>query len=255
MKQPFSPKERKFDLKSMFCGNSGCGKTDLAASYTKGPVHFYMLDKGGEKTIEKKLTTRDKNVPPISVDILSSSDISFSDFWHHIEQDDKDGFFEEMAEQNGLVVFDSITAINKKAIKEVSKVNKINPIDIGKRLDMKKAIAPAYWGQLLSWMTTFISTAQELPCAVIVTAHLHILINSDQEVVARYPYVNGQFRQLMPVDFDECYLLETRGSKHYIHFKENNKFEAKSRVFDMVKTDGKTLDDIANAYINFKTTF
>ena len=255
LKKPFTGKDRKFNLKMLFVGNSGSGKTDFAASYTAGPTHFYMFDKGGEKTIEKKLNQRKGSSHDISVDIFSSNDHTFSDFWHQYEQDGKDGFFDEMASQNGLVVFDSTTALNMKALTEVKALNSVGKISIGKPLNLKNSMNQPYWGQLLSWISTFMSSVQELPCAVIVTAHLHILMNSNQEVVARYPYVNGQFRQLLPVDFDECYLMESRGSTYKIHFKETNKFEAKSRVFSMKSSSGKSLDDLAKAYINKKETF
>lgn len=249
IKKPFKPKERKFNLKFILAGNSGSGKTDLCDSYTAGPTHFYMADKGGEKTLEKNRHKRTPKDPIMSVDIMSGNDYLFSDFWLKLQEDEKAGFFDSMAEQNGLVVFDSFTTLNQKAINEICKKNKVQPLDIGRKLDMKKVMAMPHWGQLLTWMTTLTSTIQELPCAVAVTVHLHTLMNSKQEVVARYPSVNGQFRQLIAVDFDEAYLLETRGSKHLIHFKESNKFEAKSRVFSMKKLENKTMNDIASAYL------
>jgi len=77
-------------------------------------------------------------------------------------------------------------------------------------------------------------------------------MNSKQELVARYPSVNGQFRQLIAVDFDEAYLLETKKDKHVVYFMERNKFEAKSRVFSQDKVVNITLDDIAQAYLSNK---
>ena len=255
MKQSFKPKQRKFNLKFIMAGDSGSGKTDFCDSYSLGPVHFYMTDQGGEKTLEKNRHNRKPSDPIMSVDDLGSNNINFSDFWNQLEEDDKEGFFEQMAEQNGLVVIDSLTALNAKAIDEICKLNGVNPLNIGKVLNQKKTMAMPHWGQLLQWMTTLVSTIQELPCAVAVTVHLHTLMNSKQEVVARYPSVNGQFRQLIAVDFDEAYLLETRGSKHLIHFKESNKFQAKSRVFSIDKVSDRTMNDLAKAYLAGKDHF
>ena len=78
-------------------------------------------------------------------------------------------------------------------------------------------------------------------------------MNSDQEVVARYPAVNGQFRQLLAADFDEAYLLTTQGTKRQIFFTEKLAFEAKSRVFDMPKVEGISMDQLAVAYLAGKT--
>ena len=248
-KKKLSSRERKFDLKFLLTGNSGSGKTHFTSTYTKGPIHYYMFDKGGEKTIEKIMGDRSD----ITIDNFSSSKVLFSDFWKQFQEDEKAGLFDWLAENNGLLVLDSLTNANQKAITEIAKKSSVTPSGIGQKLDMKKGMAPPHWGQLLNWMTTLVTSLQELPCAVAVTVHLHTLMNSDQEVVARYPAVNGQFRQLLACDFDEAYLLTTQGTKRQIFFTEKLSFEAKSRVFDMAKVEGVTLDQLASAYLKGKT--
>jgi hypothetical protein len=248
-KQSLIEKPRKFDLKFLFTGNSGSGKTHFTATYDMGPIHYYMLDKGGEKTIEKIA----KNRTDITIDNFSSSEIQFSDFWQQFQQDEKDGLFKYLASKQGLLTFDSLTSANQKAVREVAKKSNVTPSGIGKALDMKKGMAPPHWGQLLNWMTTLVTALQELPCAVVVTVHLHTLMNSDQEVVARYPAVNGQFRQLLATDFDESYLLTVKGDKRQIYFTEKLAFEAKSRVFSMDKIEDVSMNDLVRAYLAGKT--
>ena len=248
-KTKLTERKRIFDLKFLLTGNSGSGKTHFTATYTKGPLHYYMFDKGGEKTIEKISKSR----TDITLDNFSHDDMLFSDFWRTFQEDEKAGLFEWLKEQSGMLVLDSLTNANKKAIHEIEKKSGITPSGIGKKIDMKMGMAPAHWGQLLNWMTTLVSSLQELPCAVAVTVHLHTLMNSDQEVVARYPAVNGQFRQLLAADFDEAYLLTTQGTKRQIFFTEKLAFEAKSRVFDMPKVEGITMDQLATAYLAGKT--
>ena len=104
-------------------------------------------------------------------------------------------------------------------------------------------------------MQTILSSAQDLPCAVVITSHLHVLMNKKQEVIARYPFVNGQFRQILPKDFDETYLLEFTGEDQKIYFKERNKFEAKSRSFSMDKKKDPKMDALVTAYLAKKDTF
>ncbi|HKL47247.1 MAG TPA: AAA family ATPase, partial [Candidatus Izemoplasmatales bacterium] len=230
-------------------GNSGSGKTHFTATYTSGPIHYYMLDKGGEKTVEKLIGNRED----ITIDNFSSSDVLFSDFWKQFQSDAANGFFDHLAENKGLLVLDSLTNANQKAIFEICKKSGVTPSGIGTKLDNKKGMAQPHWGQLLNWMTTLVTSLQELPCAVAVTVHLHTLMNSEQHVVARYPAVNGQFRQLLACDFDEAYLLNTQGTKRQIFFTEKLNFEAKSRVFDMAKIENITMDQLAKAYLNNKT--
>jgi len=160
MKKPFTTAERTFNLKFLLAGNSGSGKTHLCGTYTNGPVHFYMLDKGGEKTLEKLIDKRSKTAPTLSVDVLSDSSVSFSDFWLKLQQDEKDGFFDYMAANNGIIILDSATAANKKAITEICTKCNITPSSIGKKLDNKKGMSMPHWGQLLQWMQTLISTMQ-----------------------------------------------------------------------------------------------
>lgn len=248
-KQKLANKERKFDLKFLLTGNSGSGKTHFTATYTSGPIHYYMFDKGGEKTIEKIASKR----TDITLDNFSSNHQLFSDFWHQFQQDEKDGLFNWLAENSGLLVLDSLTNANLKAIEEIAKKAEVTPSGIGKKINMKLGMAPPHWGQLLNWMTTLVSTLQELPCAVAVTVHLHTLMNSNQEVVGRYPAVNGQFRQLLACDFDEAYLMTCQGTKRQIFFTEKLSFEAKSRVFSMPKVEDVTLDQLAKAYLAGKT--
>jgi hypothetical protein len=249
-KIPLQSRQRKFDLKFLLTGNSGSGKTHFTATYTKGPIHYYQFDKGGEKTVEKLMGNR----TDITIDDFSSSQIAFSDFWQQFQTDGKNNFFEHLAANSGLLVLDSLTNANQKAIIEICKKSGVTPSGIGKKLDMKLGMAPPHWGQLLNWMTTLVTSLQELPCAVAVTVHLHVLMNSNQEVVARYPAVNGQFRQLLSADFDEAYLLTTQGNKRMIYFTEKLSFEAKSRSFDMPYVKDVTMDQLVDAYINRETT-
>jgi len=241
--------KRKFNLKFLLTGNSGSGKTHFTATYFDGPIHYYMFDRGGEKTIEKIMGKRED----ITIDNFSSNSVMFSDFWQQFQMDEKNGLFNWLAEKNGLLVLDSLTNANRKAIIEIEKKSNITPSGIGKKLDMKKGMSIPHWGQLLNWMITLVTAVQELPCAVAVTVHLHTLRNSDQEIVARYPSVNGQFRQLLATDFDESYLLVTKKTKRQIYFTEKLSFEAKSRVFDMAKVEGITMSDLAKAYLTGKT--
>jgi len=249
----FLPPENLFNLTFLLVGNSGAGKTDFVSKYTLGPVHFYMADKGGEKTIIKNM--RKEKRENISIDIMSDNDFKFSDFWQKFQSDEKEGKFDYLAEHNGILCIDSLTSLNQKAIQEILQRDGKTPSGIGKKIDHKLGMSEPHWGQLLNWMQTILSSAQDLPCAVVITSHLHVLMNKNQEVIARYPFVNGQFRQILPKDFDETYLLEFTGEDQKIYFKERNKFEAKSRSFSMDKKKDPKMDDLVTAYLAKKDTF
>ena len=140
-KTKFSKSKRKFDLKFLLTGNSGSGKTHLTATYLDGPIHYYIFDKGGEKTIEKIMKDR----TDITIDNFSPSSVKFSDFWKQFQEDEKVGFFNWLVENNGLLVLDSLTNANLKAIKEIERTSGITPSGIGKKLDMKKGMSIPHW--------------------------------------------------------------------------------------------------------------
>lgn len=251
-KKPYTPSERKFNLNFFLCGNSGSGKTHFLASYTKGPVHFYMLDVGGQKTIDKCLIDRPAKAPQVSVDVMSSDEWDFSAVYKHIAQDEKDGFFTELAEQNGIVCLDSLTSLNEKAKFEIAKKNSRIMYQIGSA-SKDQGLRVQDWGQLGHWMQHIIKCIQDLPCATATTVHLHTIMDGDATVVGRYPSLNGQLRQTASINFDETYLLEMRGDKQVLHFKEYLKFEAKSRSFSNKMVRDCTLDQLVEAYNNKKT--
>lgn len=254
MKQPFVPTPNVFDLNFFLCSNSGAGKTHLCGTYTKGPIHFYMLDKGGERTLNKLISVRPKSAPIISVDNLSADSITFSDVWKVLQEDEKSGLYNHMLVNNGLIIFDSLTTMNQKAITEIMRINKRGGAKIGKAFSQKTdGMQITDWGQLLQWMSQLVASIQEFPCATATTVHLHTVMDGEQKVVARYPSVNGQFRQIVGVNYDETYLLENRKEKYTIHFKEKHKFQAKSRAFSVDKVTNYTMDMLAEAYMKGKT--
>jgi hypothetical protein len=169
---------------------------------------------------------------------------AFSAFLRRIELDEKEGFFEEMASKNGLVVIpDSLSAANDMALSEVAKRNQRT------LLDQTKPMRIQDWGQLGAWMKNLIGFVNDLPCAVAVTAHLQVEKDDNGSVIARYPLISGNFRYSMGRMFDEVYLLETVGTKRRVVFTEKQMFNAKSRFFACKQLTDATMDQLATAYL------
>lgn len=235
------PDSRPFDLKFLLVSNSGGGKTHLCGTYTDGPIHFYMFDHGGEKTLYKLLKDRPES-SPITVDSINTRKQSYSDFWRTLQKDEKSGMFDQFAEQHGMVVFDSLSAINDMIISEVAKKN-------GRDLSSSdKPLRIQDWGQAISWMKTLIGVINSLPCAAIATAHLYSESDSDGAISQRYPAVSGQYRSMIGNDFDEVYYLTERMKKRFLYMTKFDGFQAKSRSFSMKNLENPTLDLIADKY-------
>jgi len=246
-KQAMTAEEKKFNLKFLLVGDSGAGKTHLCGTYTKGPVHFYMLDPGGEKTLYRTLQDRPAEAP-LTVDLFPERKSKYTDFWKQIQKDEKDGFFDEMAEKNGLVVLpDSLSSASDMITREIATNN-------GRTLDAQTApLRIQDWGQISQWTKTLISVFTDLPCAAAMTAHLYV--ETDQKegrILGRYPMVTGALRTSMGRYFDEVYYLETVGSKYNLNFRDKDKFTAKSRFITTKTVSNATLDLLHDLYMSGK---
>ncbi len=243
MKLPLTETNKAFDLKFLLVGASGVGKTHLCATYTGGPIHFYMTDPGGHKTLHK-LNKNRPECSPITIDSFNFRNQSFQEIWKLLQKDAKEGFFERMAEQRGLVVLpDSFTTLSMIATDEIAKKH-------GRSLtNLATAMRIQDWGVLGAWMKEFVAVINDLPCAAVSTAHIHIDTDENGNVTGRAPLISGRLKYTMGSFFDEVYLIERRGANQILHFKEVNKFEAKTRTFTEKSVKNVTLDQIAQAYL------
>lgn len=239
---------RTFDLKFLLVGGSGVGKTHFCATYTGGPIHFYITDPGGEKTLSKFLKNRPER-SPITVNTFNLRQQSFKDIWKLIQADAKAGFFDEMASLKGLVVLpDSFTTLSMIATEEIAKLAGRSQTDSSRPMRIQD------WGVLGAWMKEIVAVINDLPCAAVSTAHIHTDTDESGAVTARTPLISGRLKYTMGLFFDEVYLLERRGDKHVVHFNEINHFEAKTRTFTDKLVKDITLDEIATAYLNGTTS-
>jgi hypothetical protein len=239
-----------FDLKFLLAGSPGSGKTHMCGTYTGGPIHFYMADPGGEKTLYKLNQDRPAH-SPLTIDRFSRQNKDkFSTFWKRIQQDDKDGFFDEMAEKNGLVVFDSGTSLALLALDEVAELNKRDP---AASHNPQKIMRIQDWGQRSNWLTEFMRIINELPCAVALCCHLGRDKNEQSGSIIENLNLPGQLKDTAGNWFDEVYKIKTVVKTIRLLFKADGTFDqAKTRVFLDESADFKAgdpiMDQLAKAY-------
>lgn len=248
-KPTFDPSGDNFNLNFLFVGPSGTGKTDLPARYTKGPVHFYMFDKGGTSTIKKVI--KEKKTNNISVDLFNKSDLKFSTFWDKFQEDEAKGYFDYLAENNGILVTDSITKLNIIAKREISENTAKGKTLIGSK---SKPIKWTFdeWDTLGRWMQTYMNCIQDLPCATITTVHVVNETDSSGAVVGKSLTLNGAFREAIKIDFDEMYLFERKGNDFSVCMQNKSGFTARSNSFKQEVYKKLTMDDLFNKHQQLK---
>jgi len=233
--------DRVFDLKLLFLADSGAGKTHFTGTYTKGPIHYYMFDPGGEKTLQKPCFDHKNITMDKFVDRDLKKPIAFDNFWKQLQQDEKEGFFDDLAAKNGILVFDSATTISQ-AVKD----------KIGKANNWPSKWEFKHWGQVTSILTEFIRVINSLPCAVVLTAHLKEDRNSEGNIIKYMPLMVGQIANTIGVYFSEYWFFKRINGKTTIHFSGTTVNPASSRIIDIPKATDLTFDDVYDLYMDGK---
>ena len=252
-KTQYIPEPAKFNSNFLIAGEPGAGKTVFCGRYEQGPVHFYVLDKNGLVSLNKFIAKRPNSKYAITYDDLSNDQTDFSTLFHQLQRDEKEGFFQEMADQNGLCVIDSLTTVNERAFQEITEVNGLYLGPVGHGLDLKKGWQKPHWGQLRQWLSLIVSCIQDEPCAFAMTVHIDTVMNDAGVIVGRYPSISGKLKAQIGKDFDECYLLTRKGNVFETYMTEYQHFIAKTCLFEPASYTDISMNDIALAIKANKT--
>lgn len=240
-----------FDLKFMLVGSPGSGKTHMCATYTKGPIHLYMTDPNGEKTLYK-LNQNRPEASPITLDIFRRSEgHTYETFWKTLQEDAKSGFFDDFKSRSGIVIFDSATSLALLALDSVAKKNQRTPGNTPEKGGMRRQD----WGQRSAWLTELIRTLTDMPCAAILTVHLKRIVNEQTGAVIEQLNLPGQLSDCGGNFVDEVYKLKNIVKTRRIIFGGDGVFDqAKTRIFQEDSVDFKSgdpiMDTLVQAYYN-----
>lgn len=250
MKTQLTATDLTTDFKMLLVGHSGAGKTHLTGTYKSGPIHYYMVDPGGEKTLFKLLEDRPKE-SPITIDTFRRRDKQdFNQLWETMQKDAAAGFYDNLKKQNGLLVIDSMTSVIALATDAVAKLS-------GKKPGLspeKGGFRRQEFGIRSGWILELIRQISDIPCATILCCHLQRIVDDNTGTVTESLLMPGQNSDVAGNWFDEVWKLSTIGKTLRISFKPDGKFEStKSRVFSLPYADFQmsqpTLDQLAKAYI------
>lgn len=242
-KQPIGDLGDTFNPSILLWGSPGSGKTTLAGSYSMGPVHFYETDPQGTTVLRD---SPNEITADTFTDATCGAGKTYGTFWKQLQKDEKDGFFEEMRQREGIVVVDSYTTLENYLVEHVA----------GNRLGKKKQDGGAFdirredWPVISSYVLAFFKAISALPCATVVICHEKSIQDAENNIFWR-PTILGQQADAAPrwfVEYGHC-SLDKGGLK--VRIKGNPSHPASSRLFVGAKARqlvNPTMDDFYKSF-------
>lgn len=230
------------DLKFLLVGSSGCGKTHFCGTYTKGPLHVYSFDPHGHLTLLKSENKA------ITVDSFLDTDLdkaqayrNFATTWN---KDLAEGYFQQLADQNGILVLDSLSTLSQAIMDEVLRTAKIEKPSL-------KIISQDLWGQQSQIIKHVIREVNALPCMAIMTAHEELVTDSSG-TTKYYPLTTGKLKTQIGLYFSEIYCFRNVGRERRLDFHPDSTHPVqKTRIFPetMSGITNPSLDKLVEQYM------
>lgn len=236
----------RFNLKMLLWGDPGCGKTTFVGTYTKGPIHFYLADPQGLSVLRKN-NNRESITSDVFTDETYGRGKTYPAFWKQLQKDEREGFFGELAEQEGILVIDSWTTMEGYLVDYVCSTVLKKKVGDGGAYDIGRPDWPTISGYVLA----FFKHITSLPCATLILCHSKSTQDADNNVFFR-PTILGQQADSAPRWFSEYLRLSLAAGHLKVQVQGNPRIPAASRLFlpgDGVKTlQDPTMDTLYNVF-------
>jgi len=236
-------RSQTFNSHVLIWGAPGTGKTTFAGSYTKGPTHFYSFDPQGTEVLLNEGRT------DITVDDFSDGvDTIFSSFWKQAQEDEQSGFFQEMADNEGLVVFDSYTTLENRIVKYTMKHV------LAKKGNKDGLFIPEEkdWRTITGYVLAFFSWCTSLPCASLVIVHRKSSYNHKEGISYYTPSILGQQSEGAMRWFSDCFYCYMLAGSQFLQVKGVPTAPSASRMIpksvDIQKLKNPSMDDFYLAF-------
>lgn len=223
----------KFCASILLWGAPGSGKTSFLGTYTKGPVHIYETDPQGTAV----LRDTDKEITgDVFTDAIHGPGKTYPAFWKQLQKDEKDGFFKEMLEKEGIVVVDSYTTLENYMVEYVASQVLNKKQQSGGAYDIRRED----WPTISSYVLAFLKHFARLPCATVLICHEKSVQDGDQNIFWR-PTILGQQAESAPRWFVEYGHVTLSGGTQRIRVMGNPTVPASNRLFS-----GKKIRELIN---------
>lgn len=189
-------------INALFYGDPGSGKTHLlgtASDYEPtSPVTIFDID-GGLKTLKK--FPNKKNISRKVIRSMKELEDGYNKLYHSIQTDDKGRQFIPGINTVGIDSVTELTDLDMRTI--MADAFQRNPDKVDKDVPSQRE-----WGKARSHIRTIIRAFRDLPCNVIMTAHVGTLQEEGQPTKF-FPGFAGKLRTEVPGFFDIVGYLST----------------------------------------------
>lgn len=213
------------NLKVLLLGAPGAGKTCFAAGLPYPMLYidldnkvdsaalFYKNDKERLAGITVKSITRKAAVTAEDDPIEQLNQIMRDEIAGPL----KDGTFAYKT-----IVLDSISAFSTAALKHIIRTN---PGIKGVETKQGKQPDRPHYGILLRWLHEYIPAFLDIPCNIVMCAHLETYKDESTGLVMRMPMMDGSFAEKLPQFFKEVwYAYVNDKGVHVAQTKADTKF-------------------------------
>lgn len=190
----------------LLTGDSGSGKTSILRSCPK-PIHLDSFDPGGSKSVRDMILAGDV-IPDIRFEKEDFKNPSAFKLWM---KEFEARFVGKYFNSIGTYMLDSCTTFSMAIMNLVQASPKGS--GIGQVPEWNKDYHPAK-----VYLEDWFGKILQLPCHVIVTAHLEPLKNSEGAVIGKRFMATGKAAILIPLLFDEVWVMDTKETSKSVEY-------------------------------------
>ena len=211
------------NLKILLLGAPGSGKTCFATSL---PTPILYLDFDGKVDSAALFHKADlERLKAIDVRTLTRSLPGGADPIEELNKIMKDEIGPQLksgALKFKTLVLDSISAFSTATLKHIIRTN---PGIKGVETAQGKQPDRPHYGVMLRWFTEYIPAVLDLPCNVIMCAHLETYKDANSGMIIRSPMMDGSFDEKLPIYFKEVWYTHVTDKGQYVaQTKADSKF-------------------------------
>lgn len=215
------------NLKVLAYGPSGTGKTVFAASF---PLPLLLLDFDGKASSAASYYSGQKRLEEIEVEKYlpipgDAADRPFVRYNTKLVELEKLAAGGKFPYQT--VVIDSLTLYTDQMLKEIVEQN---PGIKRQASPTVKLTAMQDYMILNSHFKNMLIRILQLPCNVVVTAHIQVNKDEITGEITREPLLPGKLPSILPMLFEEVYRTYAADGKYLAQTQSNAQYQARSQI-------------------------